>query len=143
MFRTLVLLLGFIFGGAVYADEVVKHELTWSPSTTRTDGTDLLVTDIGGYRVYLDTTGIGDNLLMHADIADGVATTYEWTFEVPAGTTYSYVYAVTVYDLGGMESDFSNMVLKSNTVLSSARPGNPTEVGVKSYCARGCDEVLQ
>jgi len=77
--------------------------LSWDAPTTNTDETEL--TDLAGYKVYYGTTsGVYDNVI---DVAD--VTTYTLT-DISPGT---YYFAVTAYDDGGNESDYSNEVSKT------------------------------
>ena len=77
--------------------------LSWDAPTTNTDGTEL--TDLAGYKVYYGTSsGVYDNVI---DVAEG--TTYTLTDISPA----TYYFAVTAYDEGENESDYSNEVSKT------------------------------
>ena len=76
--------------------------LTWTPPTTNTDGTAL--TDLAGYRVYYGTSSGSYG----SPIDVGNVSTYVIS-NLAAG---SYYFAVTAYDTAGIESNFSNEVLK-------------------------------
>jgi hypothetical protein len=81
--------------------------LAWVAPTTRTDGSSLDMSEIGGYKVYMGTTE--DNLEQVVDLADGSISDYV----VEDLTTGDYYFAVTTYDTEGNESSYSNVVLKS------------------------------
>ncbi|MEN8167395.1 MAG: putative Ig domain-containing protein [Pseudomonadota bacterium] len=85
----------------------VSANLTWVSPTTRTDGSFLTISEIGGYRIYMGQTQ--DNLNMIVDLNGGLDTSYN----VPALTTGTYYFAVTAYDIDGNESSFSNVAVKN------------------------------
>jgi hypothetical protein len=80
-------------------------KLSWTPPTTRTDGSSLAQSEIAGYRIFRGAT---QSDLVEVENVTGNATTYEFS-NVPAGT---YYFALKAYDVDGNESDFSNVVEK-------------------------------
>jgi hypothetical protein len=81
--------------------------LTWVAPSTRTDGSSLDMSEIGGYKVYMGTTD--DNLEQVLDLADSSISDYV----VEGLATGDYYFAVTTYDTEGNESSYSNIVIKS------------------------------
>jgi hypothetical protein len=80
--------------------------LSWTPPSTREDGTSLSLSEIAGYRIY---TGDSEGSLSPVvDINDYSMTEYTLT-DIPTGTHY---YGVTTYDMDGNESGFSNIIQK-------------------------------
>ena len=80
--------------------------LSWQIPTTRTDGSTLYENDIGGYRVYQGDTE--DDVVMIVDLADR----YTTSFEVKNLTSGIYYFRVTVYDVDGNESGYSDPAMK-------------------------------
>jgi hypothetical protein len=78
--------------------------LSWSPPTTRTDGTPL--TDLAGYRIYYGTTS--GNYPNKVTIDNPGVTTYV-VEDLASGTHY---FAMTVFDTAGVESARTNPVSK-------------------------------
>ena len=87
-------------------DILVLFSLSWTTPITRTDGTVLAPTDIGGYRIYYGNTP--DDMTQHVDLKDGLATDYLITDLTQGG----YYFGVTAYDVDGLESSFSEIVYK-------------------------------
>jgi hypothetical protein len=81
--------------------------LSWEIPTSRTDGTSLSLSEIGGYRIYMGTSS--DNLQMIVEIDDGSATSHS-VANLSAGT---YYFTVTAYDRDNRESAFSNIAIKT------------------------------
>jgi hypothetical protein len=81
--------------------------LIWEIPITRTDGSELPVKEIAGYRIWLGTSS--DNLHVVADLNDGSATSYT----VTGLTADTYYFAVTVYDIDNIESGFSTIISKT------------------------------
>src|ERR1700690_1238325 len=72
--------------------------LTWTPPTTNTDGTPL--TDLAGYKLYYGTSsGNYGTPINVGNVA---------TYTISNLTSGSYYFAVTAYDLSGVESNYSN-----------------------------------
>lgn len=78
--------------------------LSWVAPSTRTDGANLDLSEIGGYVVHLGTSS--NNLQSWVDINDNTTTTH--TINNLAYGTY-YI-AITSYDTDGNTSSFSNIV---------------------------------
>jgi hypothetical protein len=94
--------------------EVVEPEpvvgsvsLAWTPPATRTDGSALDMSEIGGYKIYMGTTA--DDMQQVMDLADSTITDYVME-NLDSG---DYYFAVTIYDTEGNESAFSNIAQKS------------------------------
>lgn len=80
--------------------------LSWTPPSSRADGSYLPLNELQGYRIYYGTTS--GNLSMLVDLNDDTITEYPIN-NLPSG---SYYFAVTAYDADGMESGFSNVINK-------------------------------
>ncbi|MGW8178736.1 MAG: fibronectin type III domain-containing protein [bacterium] len=93
-----------LFSANVLADSAI---VSWSPPTTRADGTALPGSEIGGYHVFMNDTEILD--------------TQQTTATISGLSVGTYIFQVTCYDTEGRESNFSNAV--SRTVR--AAPGAP------------------
>ena len=81
--------------------------LSWVAPSTRIDGTSLQLSEIMGYRIYHGTSAGGITQL--ADLDDPTAETYEVT-GLPSGPNY---FAITTYDVYGIESPMSELVSKT------------------------------
>ncbi len=88
------------------SDPTGSADLSWQIPTTRTDGTALALSEIGGFRIYMGSTS--ENLTMIVDLENGATTSYSVT-GLAAG---SYYFSVTTYDADGNESQYSNIALK-------------------------------
>ncbi|MCU7926975.1 MAG: putative Ig domain-containing protein [Candidatus Thiodiazotropha sp. (ex Dulcina madagascariensis)] len=81
--------------------------LSWVPPVTRTDGNPLDMSEIAGYKIYMGSSQ--DNLEPVMEYED--RTIQNHLFEnIETG---DYYFAVTAYDTDGIESDFSNVAMKS------------------------------
>jgi hypothetical protein len=78
--------------------------LEWTAPTTRTDNTPLNLSEIQGYRVYYGTSP--NNLTILVDLNDDTITDFTVN-DIPSG---NYYFAVTAYDMDGVESGFSNII---------------------------------
>lgn len=80
--------------------------LTWTPPSTRADGSALALTDIGGYEIYyyLDGTPINEGEMVN--ISNRNTTAYT-TPELPAG---KYYFAISTYDTAMIYSPLSTPV---------------------------------
>lgn len=101
-------------GAAVNAEQEVgavpeviqqKVDLSWSPPATRTDGSVLILSDLEGYRIYSGSSP--DQLILLIDLIDST-TDYSISNLSPG----IYYFAVTAYDVDGLESGFSEIVAK-------------------------------
>ncbi len=71
-------------------------DLTWSAPGTRTDGSPLALSEIGGYKVYMGTvSGVYSPAI---DVGNTTSHTFS---SMPAGT---YYFAISTYDTNGLES---------------------------------------
>ncbi|MGB5716385.1 MAG: fibronectin type III domain-containing protein [Gammaproteobacteria bacterium] len=82
-------------------------ELSWSAPSTRTDGEPLSLSEIDGYRIYYGKQK--GEYVKGADIKDGAAQSVTVT-GVPVG---EYYVVMTTYDANGIESDYSQSVIKT------------------------------
>jgi len=82
-------------------------ELNWSAPSTRTDGEPLSLSEIDGYRIYYGKQK--GEYVKGADIKDGAAQSVTVT-GVPVG---EYYVVMTTYDVNGIESDYSQSVIKT------------------------------
>jgi hypothetical protein len=84
--------------------ETGSLELRWTAPVTRADGTELEVSEIDGYYIYLGETA--ETLQIETELDDGQIDSF--TFEnLTLGT---YFVALTVYDTDGNESSLSNVL---------------------------------
>jgi hypothetical protein len=81
--------------------------LSWTAPSTRSDGSPLSLSDIGGYRIYYGTTHASYNSKL--DVANGTAQSATLS-NLVAGTSYYLV--MTTYDTGGAESGYSAEISK-------------------------------
>ena len=82
-------------------------ELSWSAPSTRTDGEPLSLSEIDGYRIYYGKQK--GEYVKGADLKDGSAQSVTVT-GVPVG---EYYVVMTTYDANGVESDYSQSVVKT------------------------------
>lgn len=78
--------------------------LEWTAPTTRSDNTPLSLSEIQGYRVYYGTSP--SNLTILVDLNDDTITDFT-VDSIPSG---NYYFAVTAYDMDGVESGYSNII---------------------------------
>lgn len=83
--------------------------LKWIAPTTRSDGSVLNLSEIGGYVIYIGTNS--SDLTLAVDLQDAEATSYVIE-DLKPGT---YFVAVTAYDVDGNASSYSNVVEKEVT----------------------------
>jgi ABC-type glycerol-3-phosphate transport system substrate-binding protein len=83
-----------------------KLLLEWSAPATRTDASPLALSELQGYRVYYGTSP--NDLQLLVDLNDSTINDFK-VDSIPAG---NYYFAVTVYDMDGIESGFSNIINK-------------------------------
>lgn len=111
MFKKIALSLGIALAlvAIVYAATVT---VTWQAPTTNTDGT--AYTDPGGFKVYYGPVSRGTathpSVFLYPNVvtvASPTATTF--TFSAPTGTYYM---SVTAFNTSGVESNYSNEILK-------------------------------
>ena len=91
-------------------DVVVTPEgdavVTWNAPTSRSDGTELSATSIGGYRVHYGTGSRDYSSTIDVGMADRATIS-----NLDPGRTYYF--AVTAYDLSDRESEFSEEASKA------------------------------
>lgn len=112
MFQKIVVAITF-FVLSIQVAHSAPFRLNWVPPTTNVDGSPL--TDLSGYKVYYGVSpGVYDTVSTITNIRNHV-------INKPVNTTWYF--AVTAYDLDGLESAFSNEVSKnkagSSTLISS------------------------
>ncbi|HEX7034414.1 MAG TPA: fibronectin type III domain-containing protein [Pseudomonadales bacterium] len=78
--------------------------MSWQAPTHNTDGTPL--TDLAGYRIYYGLTG--RNYTDQLPVSAASATSY--SLSLPSG---DYYFAMTAADADGVESDYSNEVVRT------------------------------
>jgi hypothetical protein len=79
--------------------------LNWKAPTTRSDGSYLPTSELAGYRVYMGTSS--DNLTELVDLNDDTITNYT----INDLSTGNYYFAVSAYDINGLESGYSQVIL--------------------------------
>jgi hypothetical protein len=77
--------------------------LNWTAPTTRSDGSVLDMSEIGGYQIFIGESS--SDLQMEQDLSDGSAVSA--SVSKPVGT---YFVAISVYDTDGNSSSMSNVV---------------------------------
>lgn len=83
--------------------------LFWDTPTERADGTALTPGELRGFKVYRSSDAVSYTLV--ATVGD--PTTVSYTVEgVPAGTNY---FVVSVYDVDGIESPYSNAIAMASS----------------------------
>lgn len=87
--------------------------LSWNAPTMRSDGSALPLSELAGYRIYTGTTP--DALVPLIDINDPGTTTHTIT-KLPAAQHY---YAVSAYNISGVESERSAVVSKTISALTA------------------------
>jgi hypothetical protein len=123
----LVLLISCLFIGSAEAQVTGGNPTTvsWDGPTTYEDGTPLLLSGLGGYKVYVGTASKTYGPAIDVKIPSNCGT---WPHKscsyvittLPNGT---YYFSVTAYDTKGYESNYSNEVVKTVKVLPSAPSG--------------------
>jgi len=99
------------FAITVEAATATKGSMTlkWVAPKTRSDGSALNLSEIGGYVIYLGNSS--SDLTMEVDLNDGAATSHVIK-DLEVGT---YFVAVTAYDVDGNMSSYSNVLEKEVT----------------------------
>jgi fibronectin type 3 domain-containing protein len=83
--------------------------LAWDAPTTKTDGSNLNpATDLSLYKIYYGTASLTYTQVVN--VTNPGTTTISETLNLSPGT---YYFAVTTVDASGLESDFSNEVMKT------------------------------
>ena len=107
--------------------------ITWTPSTTNTDGSP--VTGIDHFDVYIGQSS-GNYNLGSIEISDGGATSGNVSVDIPGtyndGQVIDLFVVMTQTDLEGDESAYSNEVVKQFLVtLTPSVPNPPTVISVE------------
>jgi hypothetical protein len=84
-----------------------SFSLSWTAPVIRTDGSQLSLSDIDGFKVYYGTSP--GNYTHYIDVSNGSAQSVT-VRDVPVGT---YYVAMTTYDSDGRESSYSSRVTKT------------------------------
>jgi hypothetical protein len=85
--------------------------ISWDAPTTNSDGTNLTVTDLAGYKVYYGKK-VDNNSILFGNVIP-VSNVNETTVTILNLTSGTYCFAVTAYNTEGDESDYSNIVSKT------------------------------
>ena len=135
--RLVTVLLACLLSASPTMAAEVEFSLSWTAPSTRTDGTPLAPTELGGFRVY---SSIGSGTLGSvADIANGSATGTKVVLDLaPGADPHQVNFAVTAYDVDGRESAFSNIVTKNYLVKSTALPASPIMLIESARCLGEC-----
>lgn len=83
-----------------------KIDLSWTAPTTRIDGRLLSPSELAGYKVYYGTSP--DDLAFQEELL-GIESTQ---ISISISSAGIYYFAVTAYDSEGLESTFSEVVIK-------------------------------
>lgn len=94
-------------GTAVSAQQVGSASLSWRPPAERTDGENLPLTEIAGYRIYYGTSS-GQYQFEVPPINDAYTTSVTID-DLPVGT---YYFVMTTVDVNGLESGYSGEAVK-------------------------------
>jgi len=92
---------------SVTGAKVGSASLSWAAPSTKIDATQLSMSEIGGYKIYVG--GSESTLVLHADISDP----YQMEYVIESLIAGTHYFAVTAYSLSGAESDFSSVVSKT------------------------------
>lgn len=87
---------------------IYNTTLSWDAPTANIDGSNLTVTDLVGYKVYYGNNAGGSMVFGNVITLSNVT-----TVTIPNLTLGTYCFAVTAYNAGGDESDYSNIVSKT------------------------------
>jgi hypothetical protein len=79
--------------------------LSWTPPSTRTDGSYLPLTELSGYRVYMGRSST--DLTPLVDLDDDSSTQHT-VGDLPAG---DYYFSISVFDIDGQESSHSQVIM--------------------------------
>lgn len=115
-FRAFLAALLLLASAAAFAGSAT---VTWTPPTTRTDGSPL--TNLAGYRIYHGTSPTA--ITTRVDVTSATATSQVLT-GLPAGLRY---FQMTAVDANGVESARTNAV---STTIVDAPPSAPGNVQV-------------
>ena len=98
---------GSITSSAANIEVVIDRtaKLSWSPPTTRVNGTSLTPDEISSYRIYHSTDDGGAEFVYDID-AD------ENSFDLADLQSGDHYFAITAIDINGYESDLSNVASK-------------------------------
>jgi hypothetical protein len=78
--------------------------LSWTPPSSRSDGSYLPLTELAGYRIYMGRSS--DNMDPLVDLRDDGITNYT----VNNLSSGSYYFAISAYDTDGAESGYSEII---------------------------------
>jgi len=93
------------------------YEVCWNPPTSYEDGTPLLEQDLAEYTLYID----GSELLSFAVVVG------TWCYVITVTEPGTYSATMTVTDIHGVVSDFSNA---ATFTIGPRTPGAPTNLTV-------------
>ena len=137
--RLLILsLITLIFTSPLLAAEAVS-ELSWTAPNTRADGSPLAPTEISEFRIYygvdVDKPLVIDQ--SYTSVTGENAASISITL-APRARPYVVSFAATTVDTDGLESELSEIVTKTFTVKSTAKPSVPTSLQFTITCTDGC-----
>lgn len=123
--------------------------ISWTPPTTRADGTALSTSDLAGYEIYY-TTDVAMPAIPDAtntglvSVSPGSMTTKVITLSLaPRTTAYKIYFAMSAIDTAGRKSALSNLVVATLSVPISV-PGAPLNLKVAITCAsNNCTVTIQ
>lgn len=129
--------IGLAFFTAVANAASVSAELSWNAPTARVDGTPLDPSEIREYRIYYAVDDDIDPSAEPVIVSSGYAETVTIDLQ-PRAEPYHIVFAITAVDLIGLQSDLSDVVIKSVVVQSTAAPGAPKALQFEIRCVGEC-----
>jgi hypothetical protein len=144
----LLLTLGLLLFCAGVSAQTVSQtaKLTWTPPTTREDGSALSDIEIGGYTLYYGQTPVTLNTGGYiSTVPQGVATlavardktSETLTFNLaPRAQPYTIYYALTVSDIFGLVSK-PGLLTQSVLIKPASAPSAPASLKVNITCVSG------
>lgn len=117
----------------------VDAQLTWEAPTTRADGSELLPSEIAGYRIYqaVDADVATDPDAEHVLVGTGTEQRLRLDL-MPRHTPYNLRFAIRTVDTNGLISALSETFELPVVVSSTAAPSPPTGVTLEINCESGC-----
>lgn len=137
----LVFAIGLALAAMAANSAPVSADLSWTAPTARVDGTQLDPSEIAEYRVYYavddDIDPDGTPIVVSSGYAETVTIDLQ-----PRAEPYDILFGATAVDLNGLQSDMSDIVIKSVAVQSTAAPAPPTSLSFEIRCEGECSVVL-
>lgn len=135
----LFVVLVLVFGLRPAFAAAVDAQLTWTPPTTRADGSELLASEIAGYRIYqaVDAEVAADPEAEHVLVGNGTEQRLRLEL-MPRHAPYTVRFALRTVDTNGLVSALSETFSLPVVVTSTAAPAAPVGVTLEIHCESGC-----